>query len=385
VRTCGCLNQLLISTSGGALTRHIIPTQTSSPSRAHDPDKQKRSLNYRGVPETDLADLIDTDLDLSRVVADKTNTSRSRMADARATNVAAVPGRGSQDEGKAAFGSLGTITPRFSESQQAGLAVLTGLAEGAAPTGLVFRPLAPPAPPPSPSRSTGAQTRRGTSLAQKRRRLPRVPWPLLVILAVQAVLALRLIWSNTAYIDEATYLYAGSQELRHWLSGILVEDYQDFFSGAPALYPPIGAMANAIGGLTGARILSLLFMLGTSSLLYATTARLFGRQAAVLGTALFAALGVTQFLSAFATYDPMALFLLALASYLTVGRDNNGSLGAAGLSGIVAPLVLALANATKYATALWDPIVIGLVVCASVLARRSWRYGAGRAMSLVLG
>ena len=209
--------------------------------------------------------------------------------------------------------------------------------------------------------------------------LARVPWPLAVILAIQACMALRLVWSNTAFIDEATYLYTGGQELRHWFLGAPVQDYQTFLSGSPALYPPIGAIANAIGGLAAARILSLLFMLGTSSLLYATTRTLFGNAAAVLGTALFTALGVTQFLSAFATYDSMALFLVALTVYFIIGRRDDGSLTAACLSGVVAPFVLALANASQYATVLWDPIIIGLAICAAVLGGHTWRYGAKRA------
>ena len=209
--------------------------------------------------------------------------------------------------------------------------------------------------------------------------LTRVPWPLAVILAIQACMALRLVWSNTAFIDEATYLYTGSQELRHWFLGAPVQDYQTFLSGSPALYPPIGAIANAIGGLAAARILSLLFMLGTSSLLYATTNCIFGKAAAVLGAAIFAALGVTQVLSAFATYDSMALFLVALTTYFIIGRRDNGSLTAACLSGVVAPFVLALANATEYATALWDPVIIGLAICAAVLGGHTWRYGARRA------
>jgi len=209
--------------------------------------------------------------------------------------------------------------------------------------------------------------------------LTRVPWPLAVILVIQACMALRLVWSNTAFIDEATYLYTGSQELRHWFLGAPVQDYQTFLSGSPALYPPIGALANAIGGLAAARILSLLFTLGTSSLLYATGRTLFGNAAAVLGTAVFTALGVTQFLSAFATYDSMALFLVALTTYFTIGRRDDGSLTAACLSGVAAPFVLALANATQYATVLWDPVIIGLAICAAVLGGHTWRYGVRRA------
>jgi len=37
-------------------------------------------------------------------------------------------------------------------------------------------------------------------------------WPLFAVLGVQAVLTLRLLWSNTAFQDEALYLRAGHLE-----------------------------------------------------------------------------------------------------------------------------------------------------------------------------
>jgi 4-amino-4-deoxy-L-arabinose transferase-like glycosyltransferase len=247
---------------------------------------------------------------------------------------------------------------------------------------------------PAAGRHRAAAPRQGRPPAKARprrwRRAPRIAsaWPLAAVLAVQAALSLRLVWSNTAYIDEATYLYAGSQELSHWLHGVPVVDYQLFFSGSPAVYPPLGAMASAIGGLAGARILGLCFILGTTTLLYLTGQRIAGRKAALLGTALFAALGTTQFLSGFATYDPMALFLLALAAYLAIGRrDAHRTLAGTGTLAVIAPAVLALANAAKYATALWDPVVIGLALCAPVLDGRPWRDGRRQAarFAAVLG
>ena len=73
-----------------------------------------------------------------------------------------------------------------------------------------------------------------------------------------------------------------------------------------------------MGGLAGARLLSLCFMLGATALLYATTLRLFGRRAAVCAAAVFVILGPTQDLGAFATYDAMAIFLIALATWFAV-------------------------------------------------------------------
>jgi putative flippase GtrA len=212
-------------------------------------------------------------------------------------------------------------------------------------------------------------------------RLRDLPWPLLAVLAVQVLLSLRLVWANTAYSDEALYIYSGGQMIDHWLHGTVVQDYQTYFSGSPAVYPPIAAIANAFGGLVAARLLSLAFMMGATALLYATTSRLFGRRAALLGAALFAALGTTQFLTSLATYDPMALFLLVLAAYLVVGRKNAyDTLTDVACSTVIAATALAVANADKYATGLWDPAVIALAWIAPVVAGYPWRYGLGRAL-----
>ena len=43
--------------------------------------------------------------------------------------------------------------------------------------------------------------------------------PMTAICAVQAALSLTLVWSNTAYTDEADYLWVGRLEIAHWLHG----------------------------------------------------------------------------------------------------------------------------------------------------------------------
>ena len=91
-------------------------------------------------------------------------------------------------------------------------------------------------------------------------RVTALPWPLFAVLAVQAALAMRLVWSNTAYIDEALVPLCRAARnsitgcTGHWLRTIRL-----FFSGSPAVYPPLGAIANAIGGLAAARTLGLVF------------------------------------------------------------------------------------------------------------------------------
>src|ERR1700733_13267295 len=126
-------------------------------------------------------------------------------------------------------------------------------------------------------------------------------WPLAAVLIVQAALSLRLVWVNTAFQDEATYLWAGHLEWAHWLHGAPVPPFAAYFSGAPVLYPPIGALADSVGGLTAARILSLVFMLGATALLWGAASRLYGRRAGFFAAALFAVLGPTLHLGSFAT------------------------------------------------------------------------------------
>jgi hypothetical protein len=199
------------------------------------------------------------------------------------------------------------------------------------------------------------------SRRQGRAGWPRVPASLLlvVVLAVQAGLSLRLVWSNTAFQDEAAYLWAGHLEWAHWLHGTPVPQFPAYFSGAPVIYPPVAALADSIGGLAAARVLSLVFMLGATALLWATAGRLVGRRAAFFAAALFAVLGPTLHLGSFATYDAMSVMLVALAAWCVVRagdrQDATGwILAAAG--------ALALANAAAYASVVLDPVVIVLAL-----------------------
>jgi len=204
-------------------------------------------------------------------------------------------------------------------------------------------------------------------------------WPLVAVLVVQTVLSLRLVRADTAFQDEALYLWAGHLEWAHVLHGAPLPPFPSYFSGAPVIYPPLGALADSLGGLVAARILSLAFMLGTTIALWAIADRMFGRRAAFFAAALFAVLGPTLHVGSFATYDAMSLFLLSLASWLVVRagdkQDATGWMVAAGV-------VLALANATAYASALFDPIVI-LMALIVAFPKPGGRVAAGRALTLL--
>jgi hypothetical protein len=188
-------------------------------------------------------------------------------------------------------------------------------------------------------------------------------WPLLAVLAVQSALSARMVWDRTAFGDEALYLSAGHLEWSHWLHGTQIPAYQTWFSGAPVIYPPVGAVADSLGGLAAARLLSLLFMLGVTCFVWGTATRLLQDQrAAFFAAALFAVLAPTLHLGSYATYDAPALLLLAAATWCAAGA--RGSQQATRWI-VAAGILLALANATKYATALLDPTVLGVTFLSS--------------------
>lgn len=228
----------------------------------------------------------------------------------------------------------------FAVSQHAGMNTSPGLAPGKAP------PRARPA---------------DGEPAEQSRRLPVRPATLLllVILTVQAVLSLQLVRSNTAFTDEALYLWAGHLEWAHWLHGTAIPPFPAYFSGAPVIYPPLGALADSVGGLAGARILSLCFMLGATWLLWATAGRLYGKQAGFLAAGLWAFLGPTLKLGALATFDPMSLFLVALSAWCAVRGVERRDFTRWTAASAVA---LILANAAAYSSAIFDPVVVAIAL-----------------------
>lgn len=219
-----------------------------------------------------------------------------------------------------------------------------------------------------------------------RLRITAVPWPLLTILAAQAWLSLRLVHLDTPFADEALYLWVGHQDWAALFHGTPIPPFASYLSGSPVFYPPIGAIADSIGGITGARILSLGFMMIASSLLWMTCCRLYGKMAAFFAVALWAFLGETLRLGAFATYDPMACMLLATAGYCAVRAGQSEARGPHWA--IATAAVLTVANCTKYATALFDPVVILLVMLVALTdvpsRKRAARMAAITASYLVI-
>ena len=193
--------------------------------------------------------------------------------------------------------------------------------------------------------------------------------PLAAILTIQALLSLRLIFRNTAFIDEAIYLTAGHYQLHTLVHGGPNLFFPSYFSGAPTIYPVLAALADNLGGLHAARFLSLVFMLLATILCYDTTRRLWGRPAGWLAAGIFVTTQGTQFLGALATFDAMSLMLVALATWVVV--RYAGSVRTSSAVYVVVPVLL-LANATKYASTLFDPFVF-LIAFLVILRRHELR------------
>jgi len=210
--------------------------------------------------------------------------------------------------------------------------------------------------------------------ASVREKLP-ASWPLWSILIAQIVLTVPWLWRTAPFTDEALYIEAGHAEWAHWLHHAAIPDFPSWFSGAPVLYPPLAAAADSVGGLAAARAVSLVAMLATTVLVYLIGDQLFGRLAGVLSALLFAVCGLTVHYGAFATFGPPSLFLLVLSAWAAV-RIRAGGFG--WLPGCAVALVAA--NATKYATLAWDPVILGTVLLHG-WERGEWR-AIGRTASL---
>ena len=189
--------------------------------------------------------------------------------------------------------------------------------------------------------------------------------PLVLILVAQAMLSARLISGTYASGDEGRYIYAGHQLIYELWHGGGSPYYETFFSGAPVIYPVLAAIADYAGGLAAACLMSTVFMTIATIMLFLVTRDLFEYWSGTLAAGLFAGLGLTQDLGALATFDAMSLMLISIGAYCAVRtgkpRSEPGDSHAEATRWLLAiPVILFLANATKYMTIIFDPVVIAL-------------------------
>ncbi len=192
-------------------------------------------------------------------------------------------------------------------------------------------------------------------------------WSLPLILVFQALLSWALL-RNTAFQDEALYIYAGEQIWQHWLHGLpLLDNYSNYFSGYPYVYPIIAGALDMLGGLELARLFSLVCMLIVTACGYYVTKQLFNQKSAVFAALFFVCQGPVLFLSRLATYDPLCLCLVAVGAALAVNASQAQrpwrALG-------IGPL-LVLAFGAKYAALLFIPPVLAILALCTLI-RRGW-------------
>jgi multisubunit Na+/H+ antiporter MnhG subunit len=202
--------------------------------------------------------------------------------------------------------------------------------------------------------------------------------PLAAIMILQAVLIGSLLRMGIASGQESRYIYAGHQLIHELWHGGGSPYYETYFPGVPLFYPVLAAMADAVGGLAAVRLMSIVFMLMATALLYLTARRMFGYWPAIGGAGLFATLALSRHVGASATPDAMSLALMAAAACCAVLASERSVQARRWL--LAVPAALLAANAVSYASVVFDPVVIGLA--ALLLSDRGWRRVGQRALAL---
>ena len=202
--------------------------------------------------------------------------------------------------------------------------------------------------------------------------------PLVVlVMAVQAVLALRL--QNSAFQDEALYLATGHWLLQEWSGGPpLTSAPEGWFTGAPQLYPVFAALLDSAGGLGLVRTASTVLLLATTAAVAwsASTASPEHPRRAAAGAALVvAATGPLLALGHFASMDAAAFACLAWALALGLHAVRRGAARPTWW-GAGAGLLLGLAVLLKYTSGIAVPFVLLAVVGAAGAAGAAGGAGA---------
>ncbi|MEO6822452.1 MAG: glycosyltransferase family 2 protein, partial [Candidatus Nanopelagicales bacterium] len=213
---------------------------------------------------------------------------------------------------------------------------------------------------PHPLRRLATGQRLPRPSGSRRRMSPR-SWPYLGSIALlQTGLALRPGYNDSPFLDEGLYLYMGHRMIDHLLHGtFLPEDPGKYFSGAPGFYPVLAALGDSVGGVQGARAVSLIGVIGAMVGVFGFTRVLFGRTAGLFAALTFATFGSVIYQSHLAVYDSWMMMFVAFAAWLTVYSVEHDGFAWSPVVGVL----LTLAFFTKYAGAVYVPI-IGLIAIA---------------------
>ncbi len=180
---------------------------------------------------------------------------------------------------------------------------------------------------------------------------------LLLILAFGFV---AMVWDlsyNSPYHDEALNIRMGRQVLAGESCPACAQN-----TGSVIIQPVIAAVGDAAGGILGARMMGVLFGLGLTVVLYATSRRLLSEKHALLCAALFLFSGPALYLSKLATYDIIAAFFLGL-SFMLIVQAEKVSKRVSWLLLLCGSLSLLLAAMSKYVVSVFVVPLIILVLC----------------------
>ena len=198
-----------------------------------------------------------------------------------------------------------------------------------------------------------------------------------LILVVQAVLTWRL--TDIINDDEALYILGGHVVIGHMLHGGTanageLSSFGSYFSGAPNLYPVVGAALDFAGGLDLVRFFSLLCMLVANACVYRIGRHLFSENVGLLASLVFALTASVQFIGKLATYDAPCLMLIALATAVGITKRSMASASIVGA-------LLTVATATKYAALALVPFVLLMTFLVTLTGDgMQWRRNCLRAV-----
>jgi 4-amino-4-deoxy-L-arabinose transferase-like glycosyltransferase len=232
--------------------------------------------------------------------------------------------------------------------------------------------------------SAASETRRSESSSLWGRTERQAPvLGVLFALIYQALASLRL-GNASAFVDEATYIVAGRRMLESWRQGTPLPPFASYFSGSPVLYPPLAAMADGLGGLEGARLVSLVCMLAATVVVWRLGKVLVGRTAGSWSAITFAVQAPVLFVGRIATYDALSLLLLSLAVLCAVETLRESDPRGKWSRALAAGTLLGLACATKYAALLFVPSVLALLAISASPEGR-WREARTSLMLAIAG
>lgn len=158
---------------------------------------------------------------------------------------------------------------------------------------------------------------------------------------------------NSVFFDEALNIMVGRQVIAgEFCSACL------YFMGSVVVHPILAAAGDAIGGLYGARIISLIFGLGIVGILFAMGRVLYNLKIGLIAATLFLFTGTAQYLMKLATYDTIAAFCLCTGALMIFIAEKSETDKRRMIAMVLGAFFLFVASITKYVLPVFIPFLI---------------------------